>query len=282
MLKIYYVVAEISANLLWNEIKDLNICVVKVTKPFGAIEKLSRLTLQHKNVCDFRLEEMIDFNIDLLTKGAMNNEDLNKAINSLLPNLKVTNKINVDISDQCMEKYVLRELIDNLFQHISSSSTLEYRTHHHWVETVFGDSSKVICGNLGMGCSESTWYGTVDGRLRGHLPASSIPVISKEEDEYSDGASVVVEVKRNATHSSQAIGSVVVSSFIEHNLHKDLNSLIPCILINCYTLQIFLYDCEADILLISEKFIFREDKEVNKQSILLLWLFINHRLVVKI
>ncbi len=135
------------------------------------------------------------------------------------------------------------------------------------------------------GCSESTWYGTVDGRLRGHLPASSIPVISKEEDEYSDesdGASVVVEVKRNATHSSQAIGSVVLSSFIEHNLHKDLNSLIPCILINCYTLQIFLYDCEADILLISEKFIFREDKEVNKQSILLLWLFINHRLVVKI
>ncbi len=281
MLKIYYV-AEKSANLLWNKIKDLNICVVKVTKPFGAIEKLSRLTLQHKNVCGFRLEEMIDFNIDLLTKGAMNNEDLNKAINSLLPNLKVTKKINVDISDQCMEKYVLRELIENLFQHISSSVTLEYRSHHHWVDTVFGDSSKVICGNLGMGCNESTWYGTVDGRLRGHLPVSSIPVISLEEDEYSDGASVVVEVKTNVTHSSQAIGSVVLSSFIEHNLHKDLNSLIPCILINCYTLQIFLYDCEADILLISEKIIFRQDKEVNKESILLLWLFINHRLVVKI
>ncbi len=173
----------------------------------------------------------------------MNNENLNKAINTLLFCLKVTKKINVDISDQCMEKYVLREFFENLFQHNSSSVTLEYRSHHHWVETVFEDSSKVICGNLGMGCNESTWYGTVDGHLRGHLPVSSIPVISQENDEYSDesdGASVVVKIERSTSYSSQAIGSVVLSSFIEHNLHKDLKFLIQCILINCYTLQIII------------------------------------------
>ncbi len=279
VLKIYHV-AERSANILWNKIKDLNIYAVKVTKPFCAIEKLSQLTLQHKNVLGFPLKQVIDFDIDLLTKGAVDNKDLNEAINSLLPYLKVTKKINVDMSYQCMKKYVLCELIENLFQYISSSVTLEYRSYHHWVETVFGDSSKVICGNLGMGCNESTWYGTVDVRLRGHVPVSSIPVISQEDDENSDesdGASVVVEVKRETAHSSQAISSVVLSSFIEHNLHKDLNSLIPCILINCYSLQIFMYDCEADILFISEKFIFRRDEKVNKESILLLWLFINHR-----
>ncbi len=83
------------------------------------------------------------------------------------------------------------------------------------------------------------------------------------------------------THQSQAIGTVVLSSFIEHNLHKDLNPLVACLLINRYSLQILMYDCKSDILLMSEDFIFRNGDDIKKESILL-WLIFNHRYVVKI
>ena len=251
-----------------------------MTQPFSSIQKLSHLLLQHKNVIYFPLKEVLDFEIDFLTKGAMNDKDVNKAINSILPFLVDRKAHHIDIDDMCMEKDVLHELVEKLFQYISDSVTLEHRLHHSWVKAVFKDGNTVICGNLGLGCNESTWYGTVDGRIRGHSPESSVAVITTEDDDYSsesDGASVVVEIKRKNVHSSQAIGSVVLSSFIEHNLHKDLNSMVPCLLINCNSLQIFMYDCEADILLISDKFTFRENEHVNKESILLLWLFINHR-----
>ncbi len=107
----------------------ININTVKVTKPFSAVEKLSSLTIQHNKELCFTLKEMVDFDVDLLTKGAVDNKTLSEAINFLLPYLIVTKIINVDVSDQCMENNVLHELIVNLFQHISTSATLEYRTH---------------------------------------------------------------------------------------------------------------------------------------------------------
>ncbi len=280
MLKIYHVVAENNASLLWSKIKDIHIHAVQVTKPFNPIEKLSHLNLRHKKCNYVYLKEIIDFIIDLLTKGSMNNQDVNEALRFLLTYLKVKN-INIDVDQYYMENHILYELVQKLFVHISSSVTLEYRLHHHWVDLQFGNSSEVICGNLGMGCNESTWYGTIDGHLSGQLPASLIPVVSVEQEDddssESDDNTVVVEVKKHSVHSSQAIGTVVLSSFIEHNIHTDLNSLVPCILINCYTVQILMYDCVADVLLISDSFIFRQGDSINKESILLLWLFINHR-----
>ena len=86
-------------------------------------------------------------------------------------------------------------------------------------------------------------------------------------------------MKRESRSQSQAIGTVVLSSFTEHKLHPSRNSLVPSILINCYTVQVFLYDCEADVLLITEKVDLRDDKRVKKSGLLFLWLFINHRYV---
>ncbi len=231
------------------------------------------------------MSNMVDFDIKLLAQGC-DNQNVNIAINSLLRVLK-KKTITVSSHEQYLEKNVLRHLVSNLLQHVATTVILERRCHNGWVESKFKGSNKVICGYLGMGNNESTWYGTVDGILRGHTPDSSTALIAREdanEDEVeSNGASMVMEIKPEVKHRSQAIGSVVLSSFVEHNLHKDLNPLVPALLINCHTIQIHMYDCESDILLMSNEFTFRSvDDKVNKESILLLWLFINHRYVLKI
>ncbi len=174
-----------------------------MTQPFSSIQKLSHLLLQHKNVICFPLNEVLDFEIDFLTKGAMNDKDVNKAINSILPFLVFRKVHHIDIDEMRMEKDVLHELVEKLFQYnISNSVTLEHILHHSWVKAVFKDGNTVICGNLGIGCNESTWYGTVDGRIRGHSPESSVAVIATEDDDYSSesgGASVVVGIKKKCT-----------------------------------------------------------------------------------
>jgi hypothetical protein len=80
---------------------------------------------------------------------------------------------------------------------------------------------------------------------------------------------------------SQIIGTAVVASFTEHKLHPQHNSLVPTLVINCTCVKVVLYDCNHDILAISSKIdLFDEYNAANtvKQStLLLIWLFINHR-----
>ena len=88
-----------------------------------------------------------------------------------------------------------------------------------------------------------------------------------------------MEAKRQVKHCSQAIGIVVLSSFIENNLHLLLNSMVPCIFVNCKTVQVLLYDRHKDILFITEKVRFIKEGQVIPHAILFMWLFINHRYV---
>ncbi len=101
------------------------------------------------------------------------------------------------------------------------------------------------------------------------------------QTQYIELFHVIFDFECNLTDFWAQSGSVVLSSFVEHNLHKDLNSLVPLFLLNCQSLQILMYDCKTDVLLISDKFFFRDNIEVNKGFILLLFIFINHRYVVK-
>ena len=45
----------------------------------------------------------------------------------------------------------------------------------------------------------------------------------------------------------------VISSFTEHNLHQNLNPMVPSVLINSSMIQICIYDCVDDILLITSE-----------------------------
>ncbi len=66
-----------------------------------------------------------------------------------------------------------------------------------------------------------------------------------------------------------------------------LNPMVPTILINGISFRIILYDCEKDVLLVSNTVYYREENEITqlgkkkkkKLGTLLLWLIINHRYI---
>ena len=65
----------------------------------------------------------------------------------------------------------------------------------------------------------------------------------------------------------QLIATTVVASFTEHNLHPELNTLIPVVMICMPKPQMCFYDCK------DEPFVWLDhDKNLNKVATLLLWM----------
>ena len=79
----------------------------------------------------------------------------------------------------------------------------------------------------------------------------------------TDGATTTIEAKRvlKKKNLSQAVGTCVVSSFIERNLHPDKQTAVPTIVIGQHRFQVCLYDCEHDILLVSSPLLLAHPKE---------------------
>ena len=125
----------------------------------------------------------------------------------------------------------------------------------------FRNDDQIKTGHLGIGNDSTTWYGTPDGRIRGHSTSSDVAFVCDENEAYdsdssgssSSRTSSTFEVKRISKHASQTIGTAVISSFVENNLHRKLNPLVPCLLLNCYTVQVYMYDCVKDALFISAR-----------------------------
>jgi hypothetical protein len=226
-----------------------------------------------------------DFNTTLLTAFINENGPIKDAQNTLLQCLQ--QKTNIEVDASALEDSVMHEMVEKIFEPLSVSVKLESRKHRHWVEVMYGDVDKVTHGHLGMGKEEATWYGSIDGSLRGHGvdgPHGDFPLLSDD----AGVSPLSLELKRKAKKLSQAMGSAVLASFTEHHLHPDLNPLMPCILLNCSSFQIVFYDCINDYLLVSEKVnLFYDDDdeydddkrnwEVSKTAKLILWLVMNHR-----
>ncbi len=51
----------------------------------------------------------------------------------------------------------------------------------------------------------------------------------------------------------QVVSMAIVHSFTEHNNHPKLNSMVPVIFMDGTDVQIVLYDCVQDVLLLSAK-----------------------------
>lgn len=182
----------------------------------------------------------------------------------------------------------MREMVQKLLEPLSVSITLEKRLHSSWVKTKYGQHGKVQARYLGMGCESATWYGTIDARLRGQVLSeaqedSEVVLLCDDTDtdgEETDGGTSVLELKRKGKGLSQAIGSAILASFIESNLHPNFNHLFPCIFMNCTMVQFIYYDCEKDVLLITEKIpLYRTGSQsvVSSEAKLIMWLHLNHR-----
>ena len=71
----------------------------------------------------------------------------------------------------------------------------------------------------------------------------------------------------------------IVHSFTEHNNHPKLNSMVPVIFMDGTDVQIVLYDCVQDVLLLSTKVKYRARKMLDPVGLLVVWLAINHRYI---
>ena len=132
-----------------------------------------------------------------------------------------------------------------------------------------------------MGVAE-TWRGRPDCRLRGLALDSDVPVLlgRSNEDAGSDGTSTVCEAKleiNKQRNLGQIVKTCVVASFIESNLHPDLNTMIPTILIDTKQAMVVLYCSKHDLLLVSDVFTWREYGKFCVPGITFLWTMINHR-----
>ena len=145
-----------------------------------------------------------------------------------------------------------------------------------------------------------TWHGILDMRVRG----SSVLVGNAEEGEVevevAEGYNAVelnallplseapsmwdnsttVEAKtkfNNGSHISQVVKTCVTSSFVEANLCKDLEPMVPTIIIDMHTFRVFFYNCTEDILLISKSISLGSRQRMDRSSLFLLWVVLNHR-----
>ena len=80
-------------------------------------------------------------------------------------------------------------------------------------------------------------------------------VLSEDESlAGSDGATTTIEgkVKAREANVQQAIGTCVVSSFTEKALHPTQQALVPTLLMDATEFRVCFYDCEKDVLLLTE------------------------------
>ena len=120
---------------------------------------------------------------------------------------------------------------------------------------------------IGMG-KKCTWYGTPDARIRG----SNLLYLR-------DATTSTVEAKTHfgATSLLQAISTCVVASFIEKKCHPTLPPVVPTILIDKKKFYVCLYDCESDVLLVSQRIDLTTDDHLPKTGLTVLWMIINYR-----
>ena len=95
----------------------------------------------------------------------------------------------------------------------------------------------------------------------------------------SQGDTACVEAKLHCSPRNfpQLVAMNIVSSFIENSLHKDLNSAVPTLLINNRYFYVSIYNCQTDLLLISNKIALKDEGTIISEGILMLWITINHR-----
>lgn len=193
--------------------------------------------------------------------------------------IKTIHKINPsDIWESSLEAPLFLSLAKAILVHLSNQMML----NKSYVQLLKKSPHPLFSiANLGMG-SFSTWHGIPDARIR--ATSGELNLMSTNDINYtSDGDSIVVEAKKKMKpqDASQLIALSVISSFTEHNLHQDLNPMVPSLLINSSSMQICLFDCVNDLLLITGKIQLVDFNQlapvINVPALWLLWFMIHHR-----
>ena len=141
--------------------------------------------------------------------------------------------------------------------------------------------------DIGMG-SVDTWHGTPDSRVRGAEILLSSRICYEDEDDIranssgdesivSDGTTANIEGKVTAKDLAQVVGTCVISSFTEKSVHPEQSPLVPSFLVDKDKFRVVLYNCEKDLLLISDLKLLSTNGYLSQSSMAFLWIMINHR-----
>ena len=188
------------------------------------------------------------------------------------------------------ERSVLLEIVSEILVKLGCKVTMEKRFHKALEAVLARDlkmSRSLSTSALGLG-STKTWHGTPDLRVRGVVfcEKSEEEVSDSESEDKEDKSSVSSDgmatnfegkIKFRASNLPQVVATCVVSSFTESSRHPDKSPLIPTVLIDRLSYLVCLYDCERDVLLISNKKSLCTKGHLSRSGIALLWVVLNHR-----
>ena len=127
--------------------------------------------------------------------------------------------------------------------------------------------------DLGMG-EKRGWhgYGNLLASPTPHLDWSTFITTTSEEYDIS----LRIDSKPHPKYLNQAIGETIMHSFVRHNLHSEKQRMVPGLLLSRSSFWVILYDCVADILLVSDCIPFIRDSVVYTPAIAVLWLVLHH------
>ena len=257
--------------------------VIKTEHAFNPTSSFSTVNISYSKMAEILLSDMIDFDYNCLST---------RSDDSPYPLLRLFDPLPIlGSTTLCSEKMIFAEIVEKILAPLSKDTVMATTSKPTTSKSKDEDNDSTFKhALLGMG-QYNTWHGQPDCRLSGHsgeLDVTHIPHTygSGSDSEDSNGETIIVEAKKKIKNinMSQLISMSVVSSFVEHNLHNELNPLVPSLMIDNEWIVLCLYDCVQDYLIISEKISLYDVTDVtdvtdviSKSTLLLIWIFINHR-----
>jgi hypothetical protein len=273
---------ETEAKLIWLTTSRICFRIRVVKENFTPSQNFSKVSIRSRKSGEvFRLSNFISSFDPKFLSATSDNSNVDQAIHKVLPLLNEPPKLQGNL-----EKTTFPIIMNRLIIPLSHSVAVEKK----YRKIVKGENM-LSYSFLGIGTSE-TLHGSPDARVRG-FTMEDLDVISIPHDtsgSESDGGTIAVDSKKQLTyrstgtihpgHLSQLVATNITASFTEHNLHPDLNSLIPTMMINTETVIVSLYDSVKDIWMISDPILLHDKQQhvFTKSTILFIWLFVNHRL----
>ena len=297
--------AEYNPDIL-QQFNDLPFYLLKVSAPFNPTSRFSQVDLSF-NKFDLnkyiRFDTLFDFSPLLLSTPNVRPQSLVKSIDVMIKQLQKSHRCPWS-SDFLKEDDVMLELCKTVLLPLFDEVALEPRYKRKC--KLPGAKAQ----DIGLGTVD-TWHGMPDTRIgcccivstseslhsetednfdseslnEPPVPAGQDPSSAIEQESSlvlptespSSAASVEGELSMKPCHTSQFVALSVTSSFTQHNIEPKENSLVPTIMINSNGFKVCLYDCEHDILLISEVKNIAQQGHLSPSGILMLWIVVHHR-----
>ena len=292
LFNIYFVGTE--STRLIQGVGKTKLSFYKVVYPFAANSTFTNLSLSLQPISDsngslaaLSMLSILDIEIETLMGQNLCNDHSREAVGRLMTVLKQVFSAD-EIAGNTKSKLFL-SITEHLLQQLCTEVVLDKTTYRALLQhdkTAMGcdeeNESNVTCGLLGIGNSRKTWYGTPDGRCRGGNSDTNVRGPNQTSSGSTPGDTIEAKLNTQPNHITQIVGESVISSFIESNLHPELNPMIPSIIIDGQKFGVSIYDKENDLLLLGWDIPWlteNDDSELqlDEVGVVILWAMLHHR-----